>query len=98
MQNEASYIKDSNGFINKVKNIDVTNDALLVNADAVRLNSCILHEVGLKALRNALENMHFDANKAAFLKSSFFLEVGGEVNLNPLLPLQILKRTNLISI
>ena len=77
MQNEASYIKDSNGFINKVKNIDVTNDALLVNADAVRLNSCILHEVGLKALRNALENMHFDANKAAFLKSSFFLEVGG---------------------
>ena len=77
MQNEASYIKDSNDFINKVKNIDVTNDALLVNADAVGLNSCLLHEVGLKALRNALENMHFDANKAAFLKSSFFLEVWG---------------------
>ena len=76
MQNGASHIKDSNDFINKVKNIDVTNDTLLVNADAVGLNSCILDEVGLKALRNALENMHFNPNKAAFLKSSFFLERG----------------------
>ena len=49
-QNEASYIKDSN----KVKNICILNDALLVTADLVGLNPTIPHEIGLKAIRNAL--------------------------------------------
>ena len=50
-QNEASYIKDSN----KVKNICILNDALLVTADLVGLNPTIPHEIGLKAIRNASE-------------------------------------------
>ena len=32
MQNGASYIKDSNDFKSKIKNIDIPNDALLLTA------------------------------------------------------------------
>ena len=59
MQNGASYIKDSNDFMNKVKNIDILNDALLVTADVVGLYPSILYEVGLRALGNALENRNY---------------------------------------
>ena len=41
MQNGASYIKDSNDFMNKVKNIDIPNDAFLVTLDVVELYSSI---------------------------------------------------------
>ena len=44
MQNGASYIKDSNDFMNKVKNIDIRDDALLVTADVIGLYPSILHE------------------------------------------------------
>ena len=43
MQNGVSYIKDSNLFINKVKNIDIPNDALLITADVVGL--CLKYSV-----------------------------------------------------
>ena len=46
--------------MNKVKNIDIPTDALLVIADIVGLYSSIPHEVGLKALRNALENRNYE--------------------------------------
>ena len=59
MQNGVSYVKDSNDFMNKVKNIDIPNDTLLVTADVVRLYPSIPHKVGLKALRNALENRNY---------------------------------------
>ena len=59
MQNGASCTKDSNNFMNKFKNVDIPNDALLVTADAVGLYFSIPHEVGLKALRNALENKNY---------------------------------------
>ena len=36
MQNGGSYIKDSNDFKRKIKNIDIPNDALLVTADVVK--------------------------------------------------------------
>ena len=54
MQNGASYIKDSNDFKSKIKNIDIPNDALLVTADVVGLYHSIPHEAGLNALRVAL--------------------------------------------
>ena len=44
---------------NKVKNIDIPNDNLLVIADVVGLYPNIPHRVGLKGLRNALENRNF---------------------------------------
>lgn len=45
VQNRASYIKGSNDFISQVKSIDISADAL--------------HEVALKALRNALEKISY---------------------------------------
>ena len=59
MQNGASYIKNANDFMNKVKNIDFPNNALLVTADVIRLYLGIPHKVGLKSLRNALENRNY---------------------------------------
>ena len=56
MQNGASYIKDSNNFKSKIKNIDIPNDALLVTADVVGLYPSIPHEADLSALREALDN------------------------------------------
>ena len=55
MKNGASYVKDSNDFMNKVKNIEISNDSLQVTADIIGLYPSIPHEVDLKALRNALE-------------------------------------------
>ena len=55
MQNIGSYIKDSNDFKSKIKNIDISNDALLVTADVVGLYPSIPHEAGLNALREALD-------------------------------------------
>ena len=56
MQNGASYIEVSNDFMNKVKNTNISNDALLLTADIVGLYPSIYHELGLKTLRNVLEN------------------------------------------
>ena len=55
MQNRASYIKGSNDFKSKIKNIYIPNDALLVTGDVVRLYPSIPHETGLSALREALD-------------------------------------------
>ena len=59
MQNWASYTKDSNDFIIKVKNIDIPNDVLLVTADVVGLYSSILLKIYLRALRNTLGNGNY---------------------------------------
>ena len=57
MQEVWSYIKDSGGFIKKLKNIDhIPQDAIMVTADIVRLYSSIPHDAGLEALREALDN------------------------------------------
>ena len=55
MKNGAACVKDTNDFINKVKNNDTPNHALLVTA-VVGLYTRIPHEVCFKALRNTLEN------------------------------------------
>ena len=55
MQNGGSYIKDSNDLKSKIKNINIPNDALLVNADVVGLYPGIPHEAGLSTLREALD-------------------------------------------
>ena len=46
MQNGASYIKDSNDFMNKINIIVIPNEALLVTADVVGVYPSIPHEVG----------------------------------------------------
>ena len=56
MQKGWSYIKDSGDFINKTKNLStIPDNAILVTADVVGLYPSIPHEVGLRALREALE-------------------------------------------
>ena len=80
MQNGTSYIKDSNDFKSKIKNIDIPNDALLVTADVAGLYPSIPHEAGLSALKEALnkrtcqeiptENLIKMAE--FFLKNNFF--------------------------
>ena len=66
MQRGASYIKDSNDFINKVKNIDIPNDALLVTA-VVGLYLSISNKLPLKALRDALKNRNYKEIRARSL-------------------------------
>ena len=56
MQNGWSYVKDSGDFIKKTNNLDsIPENAILVTADVVGLYPSIPHEVGLRALREALD-------------------------------------------
>ena len=56
MQNELSYIRDSRHFLEKVKSIgSVPENAILLTADVVGFYINILHQAGLKALKEPLE-------------------------------------------
>ena len=56
MQRSWSYIKDSGDFIEKIKRIsNILDNAILVKADIVGLYLSFPHELGLKALEEALE-------------------------------------------
>ena len=53
MQSGWSYIKNSGGFLKKIKNVgNIPENAILVTADVVGLYPNILHNAGLKALSN----------------------------------------------
>ena len=57
MQNGWSFIRDSNDFINKIKNVkNIPSNSILVTADVVDLYPSIPHESGLSAIKEALEN------------------------------------------
>ena len=57
MQNGWSYIRDSNDFINKIKNFkNIPSNSILVIADVVGLYPSISHESGLNAIKEAFEN------------------------------------------
>ena len=56
VQNGLSYRRDSQHFLEKIKTIEsVPENAILVTADVVGLYPKILHQAGLKALKEALE-------------------------------------------
>ena len=56
MERSWSYFKDSGDFIERIRRIsNIPDDAILVTADVVGLNPSIPHELGLKALEEALE-------------------------------------------
>ena len=56
MQKGWSYIKDSGDFIKKINNLgSIPENAILVTADMVGLYPSIPAEVGLRALREALD-------------------------------------------
>ena len=84
MQESWSYIKDSNDFIRKTK--DIPQDALLVTADVVGLYPSTLHEAGLKALKKALdkkENRTIATNDlirmTKFVLENNYFEFNGQV-------------------
>ena len=57
MQNGWSYIRDSNDFNSKIKNLEnIRSNSILVTADIVGLYLSIPHESGLKAIKEVLEN------------------------------------------
>ena len=57
MQNGCSYIRDSNDFISKIKNLtNIPSNSTLVTADAVGLYPSNPDESGLNAIKEALEN------------------------------------------
>ena len=56
MEKGWSYIKDSDDFINKTKNLTTISDnAILITAGVVELYPSIPREAGLRALREALD-------------------------------------------
>ena len=86
MQESWSYIKDSNDFIRKTKNLkDIPQDALLVTADVVGLYPSTLHEAGLKALKKALstKNRTIATNElirmTKFVLKNNYFEFNGQV-------------------
>ena len=56
----GQWLRPCNDCMNKVKNIDIPNDSVLVTADIVGLYPSISLKIGLKALRNALENRYYE--------------------------------------
>ena len=57
MQESRSYIKDSNDFIERLKEIkELPKDAIIVTADFISLYPSIPHNVGLEALRRTLDD------------------------------------------
>ena len=60
MQSSWSYIKDSRDFPRKIKKMgNLPGNSILVTMDVVGLYPSIPHELGLKALEEALEKKRF---------------------------------------
>ena len=56
MRSGVSYIKDTNGFLSKLKNLKkVTDNAILVTTNVVRLYPSIPHNEGFKILKKQLD-------------------------------------------
>ena len=63
MQSIWSYIKDSGDYIDKIKKIrNIPEDAILVTANVARLYASILHDLGLKALEEALSKKNLNTS------------------------------------
>ena len=57
LQSGCSYIRDPSDFINKIKSHkNIGSNLILVTADVVGLYPSILHELGLNAIEDALDN------------------------------------------
>ena len=87
MQSSWSYIRDSGDFLRKIKQIgNLPENSILVTTDVVGLYPSIPHELGLKALEEALEKRESkqistdDLIKLAkFVLQNNYFEFNGEV-------------------
>ena len=72
MQSSWPYINDSGDFTQKIKRIsNILNDAILVPADIVELYPSIPHELGLKALEEALVKKP----QSTHISTSYFIKM-----------------------
>ena len=67
MQNGASYVRNSNDFKNKIKNIKIPNNALLVTADIVVLYPSKPENL-IKMAEFVLKNTFFEFDSKVFQK------------------------------
>ena len=81
MQNGWSYVRDSNDFINKIKNLKhIPSNSILVTAEVVGLYPCNPHESGLNAIKEALENRERNVLKMLeFVSKNNYFEFTGNV-------------------
>ena len=87
MQRSWSYIKDSGDFIEKIKRIgNIPDDAVSVTADVVGLYPSTPHELGLKALEEALGkrdsiqiSTSYLVKMAKFVLQNNYFEFNGEI-------------------
>ena len=88
MQSSWAYIKDSGDFLRKIKQIgNLPENSILVTVDVVGLYPSILHELGLKALEEALEKREQSKQistddlikLAKFVLQNNYFEFNGEV-------------------
>ena len=79
MQDGWSYTRDTNDFINTIKNLKKTQpgNSILVKADFVGLCPNIPHESSLNAIKEALENLFF----LLYLFKIIFVQVFSQRNL-----------------
>ena len=87
MRKGLSYSKDSGDFISNIKQIgSVPENAILVTADVVGLYPSILHNVGLKARKQALDKREQEKvptedllKMAEFILKNNFFEFNGNI-------------------
>ena len=87
MRKGLSYVEDSGDFISKIKRIgSAPENVILFTADVVGLYPNIPHDVGLKALKHALDKREQKKiptedllNMAEFVLKSNFFEFNGNI-------------------
>ena len=87
MRRGLSYIKDSGGFINKIRRMgSIPDNAILVTADVTTLYPSLPHDVGLKALREVLHKREQKkipteelVQMAEFVLKNNFFEFNGQI-------------------
>ena len=97
MQSGWSYINDSGDFIKKTLTWgSIPDNAILVTADVVGLYPSILHETGLKALREVLDKREQHTiptseliRMADFVLKNNYFEFNGQIKQQFLLPLLV---------
>ena len=87
MQYGWSYIRDSNDFINKFKNLkNIPSNSILAAADVVGVDHRIPHELSLNAIKEALENREKKSVPTSYiLKMLEFLLKNSHLNLTEML-------------
>ena len=84
MRNSWRYLKDSGGFLKKMKNISsIPEDTILATADVISLYPSIPHTSGLAELRDALSNRVDLVKMTEFVLKNNYFEFNGSIKQKP---------------